>query len=271
MKGKKEQGGAMASTKKAKRRRQREGSAGDWVGIALEDGTWGVAQVVGTTYSRCPMIVLFSGHAAMPAELAPDAAGRPIAAMNVTGDMIEDGLWPILCTTEITPAVRALPRRDEGRTTVALSAVDILDHLHGVRPITPLLVDWHSEWLLPGVSLPPGVDDTPSPAAASGPEDTFDEDVEQVTSGPALVKIQIRYAGIEMPDDADAGRSHRIEDEIEKLGVGEVTDTGSGDGALDIWFETKDATKARAVVAELLEREGVTARSRVSVEALNDV
>jgi hypothetical protein len=86
--------------------------------------------------------------------------------------------------------------------------------------------------------------------------------------GPAEIEIGIRYEGDGMPTIEQLGERQSLEKRLEEAGCGEITDTGAGQGLLEIYVEVEDAAAAMPVVERLVAEMGLTNRTTVEATAL---
>ncbi len=71
------------------------------------------------------------------------------------------------------------------------------------------------------------------------------------------VVVKLKLAGPGMATPAEVHMRRTIEDEIEKRGLGSITDTGSGDGWATIQVAVVDPEVAIEQMHDLLDKEGV--------------
>lgn len=79
------------------------------------------------------------------------------------------------------------------------------------------------------------------------------------------VKIQVRLEKTEMPTAEELELRRRIEEAIEKEGIGRVTVADAGVGHIDISVEVDSTADGVPRIRDLLETFGVLERSTVSV------
>ncbi|HET8774536.1 MAG TPA: hypothetical protein VFP80_12110 [Thermoanaerobaculia bacterium] len=79
------------------------------------------------------------------------------------------------------------------------------------------------------------------------------------------VKIQVRLEKTEMPAAEELELRRKIEEAIEKEGIGRVTVADAGVGHIDISVEVDSTADAVPRIRDLLETFGVLERSTVSV------
>lgn len=79
------------------------------------------------------------------------------------------------------------------------------------------------------------------------------------------VKIQVRLEKTEMPTAEELELRRKIEEAVEKEGIGRVTVADAGAGHLDISVEVDSTADAVPRIRDLLETFGVLERSTVSV------
>ncbi len=79
------------------------------------------------------------------------------------------------------------------------------------------------------------------------------------------VKIQVRLEKTELPTAEELELRRRIEEAIEKEGIGRITVADAGVGHLDISVEVDSTADAVPRIRDLLETFGVLERSTVSV------
>ena len=108
--------------------------------------------------------------------------------------------------------------------------------------------------------------------AACGKSEITAEDAEKVVretlsaaQEKAVVKIQIRLEKSEMPSEEDLAFRRKIEETIEKDGIGRVTVADAGVGHIDISVEVDSTAEAVPRIRDLLESLGVIERSTVSI------
>jgi hypothetical protein len=80
------------------------------------------------------------------------------------------------------------------------------------------------------------------------------------------VKIQVRLEKTEMPSEEELQLRRRIEEAIEKEGIGRIKVADAGVGHIDISVEVDSTADAMPRIRDLLETFGVLERSTVSVE-----
>ena len=108
--------------------------------------------------------------------------------------------------------------------------------------------------------------------AACGRSEITAEDAEKVVretlsaaQEKAVVKIQIRLEKSEMPSEEDLAFRRKIEETIEKDGIGRVTVADAGVGHIDVSVEVDSTAEAVPRIRDLLESLGVIERSTVSI------
>jgi hypothetical protein len=108
--------------------------------------------------------------------------------------------------------------------------------------------------------------------AACGKSDVTAEDAEKVVRetlsearAKDVVKIQVRLEKTEMPSAEELELRRRIEEAIEKEGIGRVTVADAGVGHVDVSVEVDSTADAVPRIRDLLETFGVLERSTVSV------
>jgi hypothetical protein len=79
------------------------------------------------------------------------------------------------------------------------------------------------------------------------------------------VKIQVRLEKTQMPTAEELELRRRIEEAVEKEGIGRVTVADAGVGHIDISVEVDSTADAVPRIRDLLETFGVLERSTVSV------
>ena len=79
------------------------------------------------------------------------------------------------------------------------------------------------------------------------------------------VKIQVRLEKTELPTAEELELRRRIEEAIEKEGIGRITVADAGVGHIDISVEVDSTADAVPRIRDLLETFGVLERSTVSV------
>lgn len=100
------------------------------------------------------------------------------------------------------------------------------------------------------------------------------EDAEKVvketiaaTRDQQIVKIQIRLERTEMPSAEDLELRRRIEEAIEREGIGRVVVADGGVGHIDISVEVASTADGVPRLRDLLESFGVLERSTVSIDS----
>lgn len=108
--------------------------------------------------------------------------------------------------------------------------------------------------------------------AACGKSEVTAEDAEKVVRETLsavqekdTVKIQVRLEKTELPTAEELELRRRIEEAIEKEGIGRVTVADAGVGHIDISVEVDSTADAVPRIRDLLETFGVLERSTVSV------
>lgn len=111
-------------------------------------------------------------------------------------------------------------------------------------------------------------------ALACGKGDVTAEDAEKVvreTLSEArekdVVKIQVRLEKTEMPTAEELELRRKIEEAIEKDGIGRVALADAGVGHIDVSVEVDSTADAVPRIRDLLETLGVLERATVSVDA----
>ena len=110
--------------------------------------------------------------------------------------------------------------------------------------------------------------------AACGKSDVTAEDAEKVVretlseaKDKDVVKIQVRLEKTEMPTAEELELRRKIEEAIEKEGIGRVVLADAGVGHIDVSVEVGSTADAVPRIRDLLESFGVLERATVSVEA----
>lgn len=111
-------------------------------------------------------------------------------------------------------------------------------------------------------------------ASACGKSDVTAGDAEKVVKETLsaardkdVVKIQVRLEKTEMPSAEELELRRRIEEGIEKEGIGRVTVADAGVGHIDVSVEVDSTADAVPRIRDLLEGFGVLERATVSVDA----
>ena len=81
-----------------------------------------------------------------------------------------------------------------------------------------------------------------------------------------VVKIQVRLEKTEMPSEEDLALRRRIEEAIEKEGIGRIVIADAGVGHIDVSVEVDSTAEAVPRIRDLLEELGVLERSIVAVK-----
>ena len=110
--------------------------------------------------------------------------------------------------------------------------------------------------------------------AACGKSDVTAEDAEKVVretlseaKDKDVVKIQVRLEKTEMPTAEELELRRKIEEAIEKEGIGRVALADAGVGHIDVSVEVGSTADAVSRIRDLLESFGVLERATVSIEA----
>jgi hypothetical protein len=192
----------MAKTKKAKRgakkRARPEPEVGDLLAIALADGTFGLGHVLERRGNMIVVVVL-TARAPSADALAALPPGKPIACVEVTGEDVRDGDWPIAGS-------RTCVYGPEIATSFGWSHSDnicewIVSRWHGIHPYQC------DDALLPGVYFP-GVAPPPPPP----------------TRGPGEIVITLDWADRRLRNTAKMQALHQVRDRI----LAEVPEGSSG-------------------------------------------
>jgi hypothetical protein len=67
------------------------------------------------------------------------------------------------------------------------------------------------------------------------------------------------------PTAAELASRHAVEDALLEANVGEIVDCGSGRGVMDVFVEVVNAAEARLQITAILEKLGLTSRTKISV------
>jgi hypothetical protein len=252
----------------AARKKKLTARRGDVVAIRLADGTYGLGQVAEWTRHSMRLIV-YTGRTSAPVPIAD--LGRPIASLDLTNELVEDGVWPVV---EHRECRFDAPTRPEGVSKGGHAAGYLLDVFHGLGVLVGAeSIDFHYEpMLLPSVD-PRELEEGLARAVAAGrgprgalmqmPQASPSDEV--ASSGPAELRISIRFAGGGMPASADLRLRHELERRLKEFGT--VSDAGAGEGRLDVWVQVphghQAVTRAELILRELgiLDRAEIEARS----------
>jgi len=272
----------LAGPAKSKRKRVKV-KTGQLVAVPLLDGTFALVHVA--LYDGRITAAHFAHRKGSPEQLLDGMADavldRPIAILAVTSDEVYDGHWPVLGHKEPTYPAAVLDMK--GTSYTASVTRHLFEAYYGLRPWDEMAVPrWYDQMLLPGVPVPPTVRykrDFEKDATAAGavsppaPAESADsgEDAEPpITEGPAVIHIEIKYPGEELPTIELLHRRQAIETALEQAGVGEVTDAGGGGGVMDVYLATQDVAHAMPFVTAAVKEAGFEKDTRIETEPLND-
>jgi hypothetical protein len=278
MKRKQDAGGTdVMPPPKRKRVRVRTGQL---AAVPLLDGTFALVHVA--LYTGNVVAAHFAHRKEAPEKLLDglDEAlqAGPIAVFEVTSDEIYDGHWAVIGHRD--PAYPAALLDMLGRSYGAASTRAFYEAYYGLRAWDELYdpKDYERQ-LLPGVPVPQTVrykrdfekaamaattTTTPAGAAHDAGE------APAITEGPAVIHIEIKYPGEELPTIPLLKRREAIENALEAAGVGEVTDAGGGGGVMDIYLETKDVARAMPFVHAAVKEAGFENDARIEVDPVSE-
>jgi hypothetical protein len=89
-------------------------------------------------------------------------------------------------------------------------------------------------------------------------------------TGPAEIEISIRYTGDGMPSLDELRERQALERRLAETGCGEITDAGAGEGLLEIYLEVQDAAVALPIVEGLVAELGLSPRTTIEVNPLEE-
>lgn len=260
---------------KLKRRRVRV-KTGQLVGVPLLDGTYALVHVA--LYDISIIAAHFAHRKNCPEELLESIEetmrGSLIAMVEVTSDEIRNGRWPVIGEREATYPETMLDMK--GRSYVAALTRSLFNAYYGLEAWDQM-ADPHffEKMMLPGVPVPPTVrykrdfaNDAVRLGAPPPPAPTEDAAAPPVTDGPAVIHIEIRYAGEALPSVELLHRRQALERALEAAGAGTVTDAGGGGGVMDIYLETEDVRVAMLVAKEMLEQSGFGKDAKIDASAV---
>lgn len=254
--------------------------AGQVVGVPLLDGTYALVHV-----ARCKRNIVgahFAHRGVSPEGLLvglDEALKRgPIAMLAVTSDEIRMGDWPVV--GERAPTYSAEMLEMKGSSYTANMSRYLLNAYYGLLPWDGMADPrCYEKILLPGVPVPPTVrykrdfekDRSGATSAASTGAAVLPEDAEPPapTAGPAVIHIEIRYPGEDLPSVALLHRRQALERTLEEAGAGTVTDAGGGAGVMDVFLETTDVRVAMPVLEEALRQAGFDKEAKVEVSTVD--
>jgi hypothetical protein len=203
------------SKKKSKKRTKPEPAVGDLIAIPLEDGSFGLGHVVERPGEIMVVLALLTARAAKAAALADVEAGQPIACLEVTGEDIRDGDWPIVGSRPCEYGPEVATRYGESYSDNACELV---------------LSRWHElieyvarDRLLPGVYFP-GVDPPPPPPTKGPGEivvilDHLDKRIRNTAKMLALHPFRDRILG-ELPERLPTVACNLIDGQNDGFGGG---------------------------------------------------
>ncbi len=93
------------------------------------------------------------------------------------------------------------------------------------------------------------------------------ETLDEIRQEKQIVKIQVRLEKTELPSAEELELRRRIEEAIEKEGIGRVTVADAGVGHIDVSVEVDSTVEAVPRIRDLLETFGVLERSTVAVRS----
>ncbi len=253
---------------------------GQLAAVPLLDGTYALIHVA---QCKIGMIAAHYAHRAKRTEqllegLTEAMANGPIAMLKVTGDEVRDGLWPVIGYKD--PMYPAEMLDMKGVSHLAATSRFLFNAYYGLRPWDEAVIPgWYDRMLLPGIPVPPTVRykrDFEKDAAAAArlaappPPPTIEETAAPpVTDGPAVIHIEIRYPGEDLPSVELLHRRQALERTLEEAGAGTVTDAGGGGGVMDIYLRTADVRRAMPLVVNAAREAHFDNDSKIETSALS--
>jgi len=196
----------------------------------------------------------------------------PIAMLEVTGDEIADGHWPVIGHRDPAYPVEMLDMK--GISYTAGMSRYLFNAWYGLIPWDGMYDPrCYEKMLLPGAPVPPTVrykrdfEAAAAVAPTSAPETTPEP---SVTDGPAEIHIEIKYPGDALPSIDLLRRRQALERTLEAAGAGQVTDAGGGGGVMDIYLRTVDVRRAMPLVEAAVQACGFAADARIETSPLDD-
>lgn len=254
-------------------RRKIKIEAGQVVGVPLCDGSFGLAHIA--RYDLSIWCVLYDQRerdiAKLSEQIEPAMKSHPIAVMEVTSNLVEDGLWPIIGT--VVPCYAPELLDTKGWSYVGTNTQFLFEAYYGLRPWDEAAIPkWYDNMLLPGVPVPPSVrykrdfekettgnsDKQPRPAdsAVSPHEETPAPNPPR--DKPGEIHIQMKYPGEGLPSIELLHQRQALERALEETGAGEVSDAGGGGGEMDVYLQTDSILRAIPLVKAALHKAGFT-------------
>jgi hypothetical protein len=77
------------------------------------------------------------------------------------------------------------------------------------------------------------------------------------------IHVRIACANGDFPTDDELGQRQALAEAIAERDLGEVVDTAATDGAMDVYVEVEDVTRATAGIAAIAEEMGLGARTQI--------
>jgi hypothetical protein len=243
----------------------------------LLDGTYALVHVARKNITF--VTAHFAHRARRPEQLLEgleDAMEKgPIAVLEVTGDEITDGHWPVIGQREPTYPNAMLDMK--GTSYTANMSRCLFSAYYGLRAWDEMKDPrFYEKVLQPGVPVPATVrykrdfEKDAAAAATAAPPSTSDDTESPVTDGPAEIHIEIKYPGDALPSIELLRRRQTLEGALEASGAGEVTDAGGGGGVMDVYLQTKDVRRAMPLVEAAVQACGFAGDARIETSALDD-